>query len=168
MAHLSKNLQQIDDAAKARQERAKQAKNLLLLVRNYRRGMAPPAVRKALGVAVLAGGVVWGGTYLVDLPFDFLLGMGAFFAAYWLTRKRSAYQTPAEHVYDLLADYEPHNRDSYAAFQLQARQGALDWDELADWLSHEVATLSADNVKSTEQLRLDKARARFIERDTAK
>lgn len=153
------------DAEEAHQRRAKQARELLELARNYRRGMPTPASRKALGAGLLAAGVVWGGAYITGLPLTvgFFLVMGALVAAYIVVHNRSAYHTPAEHIYDLLANYTPIYRKGYAQLQEQARLGHFHWYELIDWLSLEVEALEADTAKSIEQGQLNNARRRFLD-----
>tara|TARA_R110002051_G_scaffold324937_1_gene424691 strand:+ start:2793 stop:3434 length:642 start_codon:yes stop_codon:yes gene_type:complete len=153
------------DTDETRKRQAKQARELLDLARNYRRGMPTPASRKALGAGVVAAGVLWGVTYIAGLSFivGFILVIGALVTAYIVVHNRSSYQTPAEHIYDLLAEYTPIHRKGYVQLQKQARLGHLHMDELVDWLSIEVQAVDDNKAKSIDQIQLDKARKRFID-----
>lgn len=153
--------------AETRQRRAKQAREIQAAALHYRCGKSTPAGRKAFGAGVLTAGMVWGGAHIIGLPLDvgLFLGVVALILVYRVVHNRSAYQTPEEHIYDLLAGYTPFYREGYIKLQEQARLGNVHfhWDELVDWLFHEVQVFDGDKPKSIEQVRLDKARKRFVD-----
>lgn len=120
---------------------ARKADRLAFLVRQYMRGdILPPATVKALGVAALAGL----STFAVGasvLPSPVLPGLASGFLvviSYRLVVRRTTNLTAEEHLFSLLAEYQPLDQAGYQRFQTQAREsGDLDWYALEAWLKSE-------------------------------
>jgi hypothetical protein len=154
-----------------------QARRILFLVRGYRVGEPPPATRNALLAGVLTFGVMaFGGlliapSFTVEAVLFFILGGAVLgMTCYHVTLRRSSrFLTPEEHIYALLADYDPMDREGFEALRAKVKEtGGLDWDALEAWLEKEVreyAGRSATSLTGKRRDRLNQAFTRFVAGD---
>jgi len=154
------------DDTKQRKANARQVEKIRIAVSNYRQGRPTPAVVKALGAGLIVGVCVVVACKMLNLQplVGALAACFSFIVVYQYIFKHSANQTQAEHLYNLLADYNPIDKEGYKKLQEKAQADQLLFDDLLSWVWEELAAQNLELKNSPEQLRLDRARRRFVEK----
>lgn len=121
------------------------------------------------GYRVLLGGFIG---FIMGLPLEFSWYgiitsclLGCVIGYFWM--RRAKYQTWHEHIYALLADYDPVNKTAYASLQEEAKRGDLKGENILEWIAQEDAYVGAfRRPPSQARTNQNKTRDRFISKKT--